>query len=376
MEPSYIYVNCNSVAGNQAQSPAAVFTEQRVAPLVNKASDFDLAIVRATFVGLEVPLAIAQIQVGQPNASLCTWAVLTGLNYTDEEGGVDFTSVQNVIWYPEYAAEQMPEAPQTQMFLTSRFYWAKSHGHILRLFEAAFLSARNDLQNQLNAWFIVNRPGMDPYVLQATPPRIVYNAGTGFTFAFDMDSYGKREFYQFALNEPAQVLFSGTPFFQIAPYNGNSSTIPIGTYYLIDTKDTGQTITLEGQVLRAIPQERNSSDAWAAVESIVVSTTLNIVSQAECSVNNLGLGDGFLTLNNNFQTVITDIQSVNTAGDYQGVLQYSPEMPRYCQLLSNDGLSTLTFYVFWRCRHNGQLIQATLAPTGSVNLKLLLRRRY
>ena len=234
------------------------------------------------------------------------------------------------------------------------------------------MSCRKDLQNQLNAWFEVNRPGMEPYVLQATPPRIIYNAGTGFTFAIDLTNYNIKEMYQYALNEPAQVLFSGTPFLTIAPYTANSPIVPNGIYYLIDTTDTRQTITLDGQVLRAIPQERNSSDAWAAVESIVVSTTLNIVSQAECSVNNLGLGDGFFTLNNNFQTVITDIQSVNTAGDYQ----YSPEMPRYCQLLSNDGLSTLTFYVFWRCRHNGQLIQATLAPTGSVNLKLLLRRRY
>lgn len=382
LSPTLQYLNARTIASaadSNGPFPACAFSEIRTQPIVGRASDYQMSILRWTAVGLDLPVFIPSVQIGQSDPNLTNYAVNLTFQYKDTFGHTSpvFTATQPIIWVPQIQGEPTPPAPMTQQYVTSRFYWATSMQFAIDLFNTAFEAARTNLIAQFNAWYTF---GPIPTV-QTVAPRFVYEANKIRLYC---DQYGfggsarssintaNDEDFNMAMNQPAALLFdhydvtidTNSPFvgpavrFNVQDLLTNSITKGSKTYLIMD-------------------QDVSSSDAWSPVSSIsFVTTQIPIQTEDQSPVNLVGESSVNQSANRNFFPVLTDfsLPLANGAPEYTALVSYAPQSQyRWTELISSDPLKNIQFQMFWRATFDGQLRPVFLRPGGSLEMKILLQ---
>ena len=124
------------------------------------------------------------------------------------------------------------------------------------------------------------------------------------------------------------------------------------------------------------PQTFPCTDAWSDVACIVFLTQMQIQTEMQ-SPPNTGKGFFIPTATVNQSNTMTDMTLDLTGGctDWLGKIVYNPSAEYRWTELRPGPIQAANFQVYWRSRSTNQLYQVTLAPGGSIEVKLLFQRR-
>ena len=130
-----------------------------------------------------------------------------------------------------------------------------------------------------------------------------------------------------------------------------------------------------------VPQEFNSTDAWSPIDCLVFTSTMPL-QQEVASTTNFLIGSGMMTNSGSSNSTIPSFTDLSLslgggATDYLGKITYAPTAQyRWLEFTSAQALSNISFQLLWRHRVTDRLYPVFLKPAGSVQMKLLLQRKY
>ena len=236
-EPDTVYYNADIINNNTedysiglppGNDPAIRFQETRDTAIIKDASKYEFSIVRFTMdgAGLDLPLFIPQVALGQSNPNLTVYSLGVSFSQTYRlSNGFVTTFNENatitpIIYSPETTnptLAPLPQAPLTTQDLASRYYWCFTYQHWVNLINRT-LWDKADLNNQQNAmyklWYLFQQDWLstiasqgltvstDPFPFGTvtdfmtnlfTVPELKYDATTGlFSWLGDERAFGTR----------------------------------------------------------------------------------------------------------------------------------------------------------------------------------------
>jgi len=363
MSASVLYINADIAAPsksvNAATAPVVQYSQTFTAPLVSKASDYFLSVLRWSAVGLDLPLFCPSVELGQSDPARTTYVVGASVQ---PAGAPLFKASANVQWAPQVLGLQVPQPPLTQQYL-SPWYYCYDYQHVLDLVNATFQSVWANLQVQYQAWWTsTSQPGAFPGLARAAPQMLYDSASDCFTLFVARPSATAAESWTYFFNEPARGLFDHFPC-AITP----ADALP---YAVRLPENADGTFSLR--------QQRSSTDHWSPISAICLTTNMPIVSEENSPPNLLGAGNTNNGAGRSLVSVITDVAlPLQRGDDYLGLVSYAPSGPyRRVQLVSGQPLSTVSFGLYWKSRLSGDLNPCGLTPDGSCSIKAVLERRF
>jgi hypothetical protein len=129
-----------------------------------------------------------------------------------------------------------------------------------------------------------------------------------------------------------------------------------------------------------VVSEFDNTDAWSPVDSLLFTSTMPINPEIASTTN--FLTGTSITSGGSSNLVIptfTDIALPLDGGpeDYLGKVTYAPSAQyRWLEFMTNQPLTSINFQLLWRNRLTDQLSPVYLKPNGSVQMKLLLQRKF
>jgi hypothetical protein len=125
-----------------------------------------------------------------------------------------------------------------------------------------------------------------------------------------------------------------------------------------------------------IAQQSSCTDNWAAVSALSFHTSLPIIPEDESAPAQASV-EFNPTTSQDVVTSMTDIQLDLSGGvtDWLGKINYSPTAQYRWTLMRGGPIQNMTFSVYWKHRATGRRYLVTMAPGGTVEVKLLLQRR-
>lgn len=155
--------------------------------------------------------------------------------------------------------------------------------------------------------------------------------------------------------------------------------LTIGSTFDAVEADAG-TGEFESPFFVEIAQEYPSTDSWSPVDCLLFTSTMPIQSEVASNTNRLS---GNNVINGGSSNLIiptfSDIALPLEGGatDYLGKITYSPSAQyRWLEFTTNQALTNINFQLFWRGRLDDKLYPCYLKPNGSVQMKLLLQRKF
>jgi hypothetical protein len=141
------------------------------------------------------------------------------------------------------------------------------------------------------------------------------------------------------------------------------------------SSETGLTLTSPAATI-VIPQQSSCTDNWAAVSALSFHTSLPIIPEDESAPAQASTSFAPST-SQDVVTSMTDVQLDLSGGvtDWIGKINYSPTAQYRWTLMRGGPIQNMTFSVYWKHRATGKRYLVTLAPGGTVEVKLLLQRR-
>lgn len=320
-----IYVNADVCAAADGVPVPCVYNEYRTQPIVARASDYRLSVLRWQAQNLELPLFIPAIKTGQNDPNLTVYQVRV------TNTGTNASAAVNVRWVPQYGGEMLPPSPFNGQILQGRYYWASSYAWVVTLFNTALATAAASVG--------------------VAAPVMTYDADTQ-TFSFTVAAGST-----IALNRPSVSLLDHFNF----SYGADGFATPIP------------------DASGAYEQFKSSTDAWTPISSIVITTLMPIAPEESSAPARLGFSDFSMDASCNYENQLTDmaLEWVGGASDSLGAITYFPAAQlRYTNLVSPEPLQSIQFALYWKNRNDGALYPCRLKPSGSVSIKFLLQRRW
>jgi len=214
--PDYVYYNATIInnrtddlnfALQPTPDPPIRFNESRDAPIIKDASKYHFSIVRFTMNGAnrDLPLFIPNIQTGQTNQNLTTYAAALTLqgSWVTNIGVVTFNispAATFMAWQPETinaTLAPLPPPPVAQQDLSTRYYWGYTYQHVVDLTNQTFLTAHEALRQAFAAaWVAAGIADPFPYPSLATfqalvqTPQMIFAEETRPLFSILADSTG------------------------------------------------------------------------------------------------------------------------------------------------------------------------------------------
>lgn len=219
----YVYYNADiinnrssdvgSSTGLVLPDPQIRFNETRDTALIRDASQYHFSIIRFTMdgAGLDLPLFIPAIKLGQADPNLTTYQV--GISYqqswTIAAGNtITFNLVSDstpLIFVPENLNQVVappPAPPLTTQDISTRYYYVSSYNSVVAMLNTAINTAYLDLYTKfVAAWgvqaagvpfpFSGYNTGPTPWIAAVQAPTVSYNPSTKlFTILADSDGFG------------------------------------------------------------------------------------------------------------------------------------------------------------------------------------------
>ena len=135
-DPTHIYLNLDVVNNSTSKSQPLVFNETRNMPFLTNSQDYFCSVVRFTLqTSNSLPVFIPDILLGQDNVDTTVYAISMALTkYTTDAGGAITSSTFGASRYIEYnpldLTQPEPAKPQTEVDLSSTYYFTVSYTHL------------------------------------------------------------------------------------------------------------------------------------------------------------------------------------------------------------------------------------------------------
>jgi len=163
--------------------------------------------------------------------------------------------------------------------------------------------------------------------------------------------------------------------------NEGAAASPQGVYTLTPPSLTDVVSQCAGTAINAwtminVPQQGSCTDNWAAVSALSFHSALPIVPEDE-SAPAYASSEFSPSTSQDVVTSMTDVQLDLAGGvtDWLSKVNYAPTAQYRWTLLRGGPIQNITFSVYWKHRATGRRYLATLAPNGSVEVKLLFQKR-
>ena len=161
--------------------------------------------------------------------------------------------------------------------------------------------------------------------------------------------------------------------------NDVNATTKVFLYPSSSAVGTTKTSDCVNRITRFI-SDYDSTDSWSPVDSLVFTSTMPIQPEIASSTNLLSGNTVFTGGSSN--TIIPSFTDISLpleggATDYLGKITYIPSAQyRWLEFVTNQALTGFNFQLLWRNRLTDQLARVFLKPNGSVQMKLMLQRKF
>ena len=140
------------------------------------------------------------------------------------------------------------------------------------------------------------------------------------------------------------------------------------------------TLSLITQGTVAFLPAYDGTDAWSPVDAILFTSTMPFQPEVTSTTNFLSASQTLSGGSSNLVVpTFTDISLPLSDGptDYRGKITYAPSAQyRWLEFTTNQALTSFNFQLLWRGRLDDKLYPVYLRPNGSVQMKLLLQRKF
>ena len=355
-KPENIYydIQINNFESSGSQVQPLRFMESRNAPLIKKASDYEMSVVRFEIDTYSLPTWVASIEPEQNNPNKMIESIT--LEY-------DGTVIQkDLIFIPTNKHIPVP-SPPSPLQADSEYYHGNSFRHYCDLVNNALDSATSDLKAVHNV-----------ALANVLPPKLIWNENnTASILAQDV-------YYNPSLSKPVYIYFNRalyakfTSFPADKDYSASDGKIyklnlnpDYGTKHVVLDPGTGD------QIFIKTDQEYSTISNWAAVASIVFTTnSLPVVAsqlsepQVYSNGSSLSSGSG-----QNYSLVISDM--VTNQMCYKPNLYYVPSGEyRMFSMSSDMNINDINVDVYWKDK-KGALHPFYLQSGASASIKLYFR---
>ena len=420
--PERVYVNTTASASPANLSfPPASFAEARNAPIVGKASDYNLSVIRFQAQGVTLPVFIPPVKIGQSNPNLLQWSVALGVLCAN--GSMVYSDEFPLTWTPPNSTVPTPQSPLTGQDLSGftttgdSYYSASSMQLIADMINQVVMSTVSGPSAQCVARAVAsgtsvyggyaapvmlwNAPGypqgvftlvfsagsgpvvsgsyssVPPIVMALHPslasimdfsyfysnPNLAYGAFPTISHPMKCISFGVNNTALATMPVPVVAATTGV---QILKYFGYTGSL-LGLFYVSEesTECHDNACPVDAIVFRPI-----KVPCMAEAESIP--------TQYGYDTDLINDGDPATYSSGNFTVTTTDLGLPLTGGpkDVIGKLSYAPTAEyRWIQLLGDSPVSNMDFNVAWRMRNTGTLFPLFLQPNGSISMKILLQAK-
>lgn len=434
-DPDYVYynatiINNRTLPRDVTPDPYIRFQETRDMPIIKDASKYQFSIVRFTMNGAnkDLPLFIPVIRIGAEanptqDVNLTIYSVTFSLvvNYENPGGALlprfqkKFVATQPLIWEtetldPAQAPVPIPESTVNGQDISTRYYWAYTYSHVLRLFANATTACFAQLQALFAQEWTDTFPTDPVPTLDTVPPQMTWNPALGlFTLWCDVNGFGgasrasintaKDESFEMYFNNNLFGLFSNfdneyiNGFIQGGPYIAEYTPlgpitvgfVPEAVNHILVTNILFQNIqTVVGPTTKQyflVQQDYEStSTLWNPIESIVFTSAL-LPLVFEQIGDPIRWGEGNDNASNSgrpaFSPIITDVALTNeNANSYRTFILYSPtaEYRMASFQRSKNPINSIDIQVYWKNRLDGQLYPISMFNCSSVSCKFMFRR--
>jgi hypothetical protein len=126
--------------------------------------------------------------------------------------------------------------------------------------------------------------------------------------------------------------------------------------------------------------EFDATDYWSPIDSLMFTSTMPLQPEIASATNQLG--PTYTLAGNSSSSVVptfTDISLPLDGGatDYLGKITYAPSAQyRWLEFVSNQPLTSFNFQLLWRSRLDDTIYKVYLKPSGSVQVKFMLQRKF
>jgi hypothetical protein len=349
----------NDPTGQQPPVPVD-FIEIRSTPIVQRPSDYHLAVARFDVDTITLPLLIPQIMPNQPDVNKTVYQIT--LEYDGAIGQSYIT------YFPQDLSAPVPSSPVIQQDTSTSYYYTYSYNAWVYMVNKAFESAYNNL--------VANYGGILP---SANQPFLLWDdASQQAVLCADKIGYNEmvNPYIKIYFNSPLWTLFSSFE----ALYEG-SNPLLTGENYRLRIYDIFGTNTLNlptGNYLQNY-QEYSTVSLWNPIQSLVFTSSLIPLLPSLTSKPQIYNSGSTLTQsgnNSNIQSLITDFEvDVKPQNGWRPSVYYSPVIYKLFDLFGENSFSTIQVSVYWKDAY-ANLHKFYLGTGCSANIKLLFRKKY
>lgn len=361
-----------------------LFDERRTSSIVDKASDYEMSIIRFQCDTYSLPVYLAEIQPGSNDPNEMIHEVAMIYRYSSIQSDDRHSKEQKLVWIPADKTQPIPPAPSTQKSgfqVLLPYYYAFDYQHVIKIVNAGLALAFGELQ----ADALLNS-GIYPVDFQTyTPPFFNWDVATNSAILYSRTIFDSSNVNPTLLNPQIELYFNPTLYamFNSLPINKrvllNDLGLPVYNFpvyqIMCDPNHGGNLV----QGLFNLTNERfiktemlySTVSEWTPVSSIIfTSSTLPIIVN-ELSEPKITYNNNTVQLSrpgNNFSTIVTDLV---TDEGYRGSLLYVPNAQyRLISLTTDMPIRHVDLQVYWKLKQTGELVPFTLPSGGSCSVKI------
>lgn len=330
----FYYINGITVNPWDNSNPAGCIQVKRPYTILQNATEWDLAIIRATYPMNGAPLGVCPISGGINTTPMTFYLVRAGTTYA-----------QSVVWTPEYTDQAVPTSYSPQD-LSTRYYYYSSVASLLKCFNTALAAASTSAgatnpavvtYDPASGLFSILYPSTDFGSTAATPCVLKWNQATA----------------QFLSNFAGQTAAS-----IFAP------SIPTTTNYLANN----------GINYIQLLQECPNITAWDSMGAITMTTDLGIV-QEDVATSMTSFVGSSTTQSPQITDILCD-SGVGTlaGGTRSGIVEYLPQSTFRWINLRTTQFTGFNLFLSWTTK-GGAIFPLVLPPGTQATVKIVFRHR-
>lgn len=361
-----------------------LFDERRTSSIVDKASDYQMSVIRFQCDTYSLPVYLAEIQPGSNDPDEMIHDLSMIYRYTTNQVDDRHSKEEKLRWVPADKTQPKPPAPSTrpsgfQVILP--YYYAYDYPHLMRIVNEGLERAFQVLKDDALLNPLIYPPDFQTY----RAPFFNWESDRGTATLYSRLIFNTTNPTPSLGNPQIELYFNPTLYSMF-------NALPINKRLLLD--DTGYPVfkfpyyqimidnNYGGNVIQGLFNQTNEryiktemmystiSELSPIASIIFTSSTLPIVVN-QLSEPKLTYNNNVVQLSrpgNNFSTIITDL--VNDEG-YRGSLLYTPTAQyRMISLTTEMPIRHVDLQVYWKLKQTGELVPFTLGSGGSCSLKL------
>ena len=332
----FYYIDGVTINPADNSNPSGTIQIKRPYAILQNATEWDLAILRATYPLNNLPLGICPLRIGLTVNS-------TPMSCSMTKAGS--TQTTYVTWVSEFKDQPTPTSTQVQDF-SSKYYWYTTVATLLSCFNTALSTCATN-QSATKTPFLTFDSQSSLFSLFLPQTDFGSTASTPITLSWN--SLWSQYFPNFcSTNSGGQVTL-------VIPTGANTQTVG-GTVYWVMT------------------QEAPNTTQWDSLSCIQMNTDLGIVPE-DTATNTSAIVNSSSAVSPQITDILIDSGTGQLSGGTRsGIAEYLPvSLPRWINLRTTT-FTSFNIFISWQDKY-GNTYPLTLPPGTQTTMKLLFRHR-